>query len=94
MGQIISSLLKKAFATTTTTTIFICTHTCLNQKKVTKLKEIKSKIRVLAAWNNHKGSMSFFPLENNDARLIHVTLANSNWQRFWIEVSSEVITIG
>ena len=24
-------------------------------KKVTKLKEIKSKIRLLAAWNNHKG---------------------------------------
>ena len=35
---------------------YLYSHTCLKQKKVQKLKEIiKSKIGVLAAWNNHKG---------------------------------------
>ena len=39
--------------TTTTTTIFICTHSC--SKKITTMKILKVKIRVLAAWNNHRG---------------------------------------
>ena len=37
--------------TTTTTTIFIYTLSCL----IRHYKNIKNKIRVLAAWNNHRG---------------------------------------
>ena len=36
-----------------TTTIFICTHSC--SKIITTIKILKVKIRVLAAWNNHRG---------------------------------------